>query len=694
MRSRCLSPVLIALSTLAATPSFARDGRPPDDDLTILQSQALQAGVARVAPSVAQIETSGGVDVLGSGPERMRRGVGPTTGLIVASDGYIISSAFNFANRPAAIFVALSGHKDRFVARVVATDQTRMLTLLKIDASGLQVPAACPKGEIRVGQSAAALGRTWTGPEGPPSVSIGIVSALGRIWGKAIQTDAKVSPVNYGGPLIDIQGRVLGVLVPASPRAQDETAGMEWYDSGIGFAIPLEDVNAVLPRLRQGHDLKRGLLGIVPKNPPEKYDALPEIASVLPDSAAARAGMRAGDIVTEVDGVRVVRQAQVMHAIGNKYEGDVVSVKIKRGKEEIRLNDLRLAGALVTFARGFLGILPMRDDPEAGVEVRYVYPGSSADRAGLKATDRVLKAGLDKDTLKPVAGRDHLMAFLGSMPAETEIQLQVRRTGVKDPMTLTAKLGEFPDAVPVELPKTSGFGKALKERKGTRPPVPPKEAEKKEVSKKPDVGLLKRSTAAGDHEYWLYIPENYDPNVSHALVVWLHPAGKVGDRDIEAFVNAWSGDCADRHFIVLGPKAENESGWLASEADVVLEEVQTVMEQYTIDPQRVVVHGMANGGQMAFYLGFHSRNVVRGVAVTGAALTIQPPDNLPSQRLSFFVVAGDKDPLAKSIMETKPKLAKRKFSVVYREIPDMARQYLDAQTLEEIIRWIDSLDRL
>jgi serine protease Do len=692
MPSRCLSPVLIALLTFAAVPSFGGDGRLGDDDLTVLQSQALQAGVARVAPSVAQIETSGGVDVLGRGPERLRKGVGPTTGLVVGSDGYIISSAFNFANKPAAIFVALPGHKDRFVARVVATDQTRMVTLLKIDASGLPVPAACPKGEIRVGQSAAALGRTWTGTEGPPSVSVGIVSALGRIWGKAIQTDAKVSPVNYGGPLIDIQGRVLGVLVPASPRAQDETAGMEWYDSGIGFAIPLEDVNAVLPRLRDGHDLKRGLLGIIPKNPPEKYDALPEIASVLPDSAAARAGMRAGDVVTEVDGVRVVRQAQVMHVLGNKYEGDVVSVKLKRGKEEIRLNDLRLAGALVTFARGFLGILPMRDDPEAGVEVRYVYPGSSADRAGLKATDRILKAGLD--TLKPVAGRDHLMAFVGSVPADTEIQLQVRRADVKDPMTLTAKLGEFPDAVPVELPKTSGFGKALKERKGTRPAVPPKEAEKKEVPKKSDVGLLKRSTAAGDHEYWLYVPENYDPNVSHALVVWLHPAGKVGDRDIEAFVNTWSGDCADRHFIVLGPKAENESGWLASEADVVLEEVQAVMEQYTIDPQRVVVHGMANGGQMAFYLGFHSRNVVRGVAVTGAALTIQPPDNLPSQRLSFFVVAGDKDPLAKSIMETKPKLAKQKFSVVYREIPDMGRQYLDAQTLEEIIRWIDSLDRL
>jgi S1-C subfamily serine protease/predicted esterase len=624
----------------------------------------------------------------------MRKGVGPTTGLVVAADGYIISSAFNFANKPAAIFVAVPGHKDRFVARVVATDQTRMLTLLKIDASGLPVPIPCPKGEIRVGQSAAALGRTWTGTEGPPSVSVGIVSALGRIWGKAIQTDAKVSPVNYGGPLIDLQGRVLGVLVPASPRAQDETAGMEWYDSGIGFAIPLEDVNAVLPRLRQGHDLKRGLLGVIPKNPPERYDAPPEIASVLPDSAAARAGMKAGDIVTEVDGIPVVRQAQVMHVIGNRYEGDVVSVKIRRGKEEIRLNDLRLAGAIVTFARGFLGILPMRDDPDAGVEVRYVYPGSSADRVGLKANDRVVKAGLDKDTLKPVASRDHLMVFLGSLPAETEVQLQVRRPAVKDPVTLTARLGEFPDAVPVELPKVSGFGKALKQRREARPAALPKESEKKEVPKRPDVGLLKHSTAAGDHEYWVYVPENYDPNVSHALVVWLHPAGKVSDRDIDAFINTWSGDCAGRHFIVLGPKAESETGWLASEAGIVLEEMQTVMDQYTIDPQRVVVHGMGNGGQMAFYLGFHSRNVVRGVAVTGAALSIEPPESALSQRLSFFVAAGDNDPLAKSILETKPKLAKQKFSVIYREIPNMGRQYLDAQTLEELIRWIDSLDRL
>ena len=101
----------------------------------------------------------------------------------------------------------------------------------------------------------------------PPSVSVGIISAVGRIWGKAIQTDAKISPINYGGPLIDIEGRVQGILVPASPQGEDVTAGFEWYDSGIGFAIPMEDVLAVLPRLKQGKDLKKGLLGIRMKSP-------------------------------------------------------------------------------------------------------------------------------------------------------------------------------------------------------------------------------------------------------------------------------------------------------------------------------------------------------------------------------------------------------------------------------------------
>src|SRR5262249_38856011 len=148
--------------------------------------------------------------------------------------------------------------------------------------------------------------------EQPPAVSVGIISALGRVWGKAIQTDAKISPINYGGPLVDVRGRVQGILVPASPNADDETAGFEWYDSGIGFAIPMEDVNAVVPRLKQGKDLKKGLLGVRMKST-DRFAAVPEVADVLPDSAAARAGLKAKDVITEIDGRPVVNMAQVLH---------------------------------------------------------------------------------------------------------------------------------------------------------------------------------------------------------------------------------------------------------------------------------------------------------------------------------------------------------------------------------------------
>src|SRR5262245_49749571 len=109
----------IALIVLAA-PAAAQ----PPDALNEANELALKAAAAQVAACVVQVQTAGGTELIatGRGGTQFRKGVGPTTGLIVSPDGYIISSAFNFANKPAAIFVTVPGHKDRFVAKAVGND--------------------------------------------------------------------------------------------------------------------------------------------------------------------------------------------------------------------------------------------------------------------------------------------------------------------------------------------------------------------------------------------------------------------------------------------------------------------------------------------------------------------------------------------------------------------------------------------
>ncbi|HEV3079462.1 MAG TPA: PDZ domain-containing protein [Gemmataceae bacterium] len=718
-RYTCFAPFLLLTLGILTSALLAQ---PPADDTEGLQELATKAAVAKVSPSVVQIETSGGSDILGSGASMFRKGAGPTTGLVVAADGYIISSAFNFANKPSAIFVSLPGHKERYVAKVIATDTTRMLTLLKIEAKGLPVPEATPKKEIQVGRWSLALGRAWAALDGPPSISAGIVSAIGRIWGKAIQTDAKVSPLNYGGPLVDLHGRVMGVLVPASPRGQDETAGVEWYDSGIGFAIPLEDINRVLPKLKEGKDLNKGMLGIYLKSN-DIYGAVPEIASVGPDSSALRAGIKPGDVIIQIDGHPVVRQAQILHLLGEKYEGDTVNVKLRRGKEELTLANIKLTGNLTAFIHPFLGVVPVRDDPELGEEIRYVFAKSPADVAGLKPGDRIMKLSVEGIPPQAFSGRDELSALLDNLRPGLQVTLEVTRKATKKKESVKVMLGVMSDEVPDDnLPEPATLKKALEPRKAAPrpgPPAPglpgepqpkrgerkgggipkreaksdaPKDAPKVE-RKKGETGLLKRTTPARDHEYWVYVPENYDPNIAHALVIWLHPAGKAKDKETETVLASWEDFCSDNHVILLCPRSESESGWLGSEVDFIQQVARDVIGEYTIDRQRVVAHGMGMGGQMAYYLAFNARNLVRGVAPVGAALSNPPKDNVANERLAFFITAGGKDPALPAIQEGKTRLAEHKFPVVYREIADRGSEYLDAATLQELVRWLDALDR-
>ena len=342
----------------SALPSLVFAVRPTAEDLDTLEQKALVDAVDRVAPSVVRIETIGGLERV----DRVLFGAGPTTGLVVDSSGYIVSSAFNFVNKPASILVRLPDGT-RKPAKLVARDHNCQLVLLKIEPDHpLPVPEVAPQSEMRVGQWCVAVGRTFE--ESRPNMAVGILSAVGRVWGKALQTDAPVSPNNYGGPLVDIRGRVMGLLVPLSPQSAEEIAGVEWYDSGIGFAVPLEAIQKVLPKLRKGEDLYSGVAGVFMQSK-NLYTGDTVIASCRPNSPAAKAQFKGGDRIVEIGGRKVARSAEVKQEISRHYAGDKVHFVVLRGDKRIEA-DLELTSKLEPFQHGFLGILPLAQRRRGG----------------------------------------------------------------------------------------------------------------------------------------------------------------------------------------------------------------------------------------------------------------------------------------------------------------------------------------
>ncbi|MER3440500.1 MAG: hypothetical protein C4296_03875 [Gemmataceae bacterium] len=667
---------------------------------------AFKAAVARVAPAVVQIQTVGGLETLPTGAARggpLLRGLGPTTGLIVAADGYIVSSSFNFVHLPAGITVHVPNGQT-YPARLVARDRTRMLTLLKIEAHRLPVPAVTPKEEIHVGMWVAALGRTLSvSPQGPPSVSIGIVSATRRIWGKAVQTDAKVSPINYGGPLIDVYGRVVGILVPMSPRGDQETAGVEWYDSGIGFAVPLEDILRVLPKLKEGRNLGRGLLGIR-WQAGHPLTAPPIVGDVLPGSAADRAGLRSGDRIVEIDGVPIERQAQAQLVLGPKYEGESVRLKIRRGEQTLELGPVALGADAPILRSAYLGILPMRDDATAGVEVRYVFADSPAAKAGLRPGDRIVTCNK-----LPVTDRNSLRSALDNLLPGTEIVLGVKRQGTEDKIEdikLTTALAPLDDRVPDQLPvgtrkqaQAAGRSPAVpaaleKPRQPADKPVPAKQPQAKpqQPAKEVRKGAWEHHDPLSGHRFWVYVPENYDPNITYALVVWLHPPG---DPMKDVILQVWRDLCQEHHLILLGPEADAPSGWVTSEADLIKSDIQYMLSQYAIDRFRVVTHGLGRGGDMALYLAFDAPELIAGAAAVGGTLDHLPAREPTRRPPRFYLVAGQRDPRLEGIRSLRPRLLERNVPVHWTEIAELGSGYIpQADGIRHLVRWIDSLDRL
>ncbi|MBI84794.1 MAG: hypothetical protein CMJ81_16500 [Planctomycetaceae bacterium] len=621
-----------------------------------LEEEALQAAVARVAPSVVQIAAFGGQQRVG----RHLVGTSPTTGLVVSEDGLIVSSEFNFIQNPSSILVTTASGQ-RIAARILARDHSKNLVLLQAEANhSWTVPQAVPVSQMSVGQWAIAVGRTFD--EGT-SGSVGILSATNRIWGKAIQTDAKVSPNNYGGPLIDIQGRVLGVVAPMSPHTRDKMAGSEWYDSGIGFAVPLVDVYDQLDRWKTGHDLSPGVMGISLKGD-DMFTLPAEIAASLPNSPARSAGLESGDTIVQINGKHVERQVHLKHLLGPLYAGDEVQLVVERNGHRLE-KLLTLVDQITPYEFPFLGILPRRDSGDR-LFVRWVFPGSPAEQCGLQVDDEVTHIAE-----KPVAGVQQAWEVLAALEQRKNVRILVNRKGTHHVLvtSLTSLSKTTAETLPAAEPKASQV-----------------------AERHANTGIVDIKVPEVPNECFAYVSEQYDTAKPAALVVWLT---EPGENNRESLLTRWKDSCQQHNVILLAPQPADPKRWQRTEIDFVRKCMDHILTSYEIDRTRVVVHGYEAGGTLAYWVAFSHLDIVRAVAAIDTSLPSQlrPPATDPLHRLSILATTSSTSPAAMRINQSLKVLALLKYPLFVHD-RNKNEGVFNSTEQAMLVRWIDALDRI
>lgn len=654
-----VSPAFVWLAALACCvlPFAAAEVCADDVDVSAAEERVLRKATDKVASSVVRIETIGGLEKVG----KLLVGDGPTTGLIVDSEGYILSSAINFVQMPTSILVTLPSGKAT-AAKIIAHDRARMLVLLKIQTDEKLTPATLvARSKLTVGQWAVAVGRAYDAEA--PNMSVGIVSAVDRIWGKAIQTDAKISPANYGGPLVNIHGEVIGILAPMSPQGGDAVAGAEWYESGIGFAVPVDEVMKRFDTLKAGEDLRPGLLGIA--MPRGDIYVLPASVTAVPaGSPAAKAGIQKGDKIVEVDGKPIVRQSQLKHAIGGKYAGDTIEVSISRG-DDVFKKSIELVAEIKPFQHPFAGVLPLRDGKE-GVRVRFVYPDSPAAKAGIESGDEIISlAG------EPVVDAGGVQDQISLREPGDEVEFKIDRGG--ESKTVSVKLSTQPTVVPEELP-------------AAHEPIEEPNAAGGAV------GLVDMKLAEEKNECYAYVPESYDQSVPHGLLIWLFSDDEF---DKDKLSEQWKAHCEQHDLILLAPRPADAERWQPQEADFIRKTVEEIRKTHNVDRARIVIAGAGAAGAMAYQTAFTQPELVRATAVIDSALpsrsTIFEPG--PQRRFAVFSLAFKESKVTPAIAASIKKLQSVKIPVVEQTVEGNVRELNEAE-LGKLLLWTETLDQI